>query len=62
MPRDRAVPTTDSIDRIAKRTEDKAMYEPREKANRDQQWILNVVRREGLEAGELQAQLRKRMT
>jgi hypothetical protein len=38
------------------------MYEPREKANRDQQWILNVVRREGLEAGELQAQLRKRMT
>jgi predicted transposase YdaD len=44
---------TDSIDRIAKRTEDKAMYEPREKAIRDQQWILNAARREGLEAGEL---------
>jgi hypothetical protein len=38
------------------------MYEPREKANRDQQWILNAARREGHEAGELQAQLRKRMT
>jgi predicted transposase/invertase (TIGR01784 family) len=44
---------TDSIDRIAKRTEDKAMYDTREKAIRDQQWILNAARREGLEAGEL---------
>jgi flagellar biosynthesis/type III secretory pathway protein FliH len=42
---------TDSIDRIAKKTEDKAMYDTREKAIRDQQWILNAARREGLEAG-----------
>ena len=38
---------TDSIDRIAKKTEDKAMYDTREKAIRDQQWILNAARREG---------------
>ena len=42
---------TDSLDRIAKKTEDKAMYDTREKAIRDQQWILNAARREGLEAG-----------
>jgi flagellar biosynthesis/type III secretory pathway protein FliH len=29
------------------------MYDTREKAIRDQQWILNAARREGLEAGEL---------
>jgi hypothetical protein len=44
---------TDSIDRIAKKTEDKAMYDTREKAIRDQQWILNASRREGLEEGEI---------
>jgi predicted transposase YdaD len=44
---------TDSIDRIAKKTEDKAMYDTREKAIRDQQWILNAARREGLEEGEI---------
>jgi predicted transposase/invertase (TIGR01784 family) len=42
---------TDSLDRIAKKTEDKAMYDTREKTIRDQQWILNAARREGLEAG-----------
>ena len=42
---------TDSIDRIAKKTEDKAMYDTREKAIRDQQWILNAARREGREEG-----------
>jgi predicted transposase/invertase (TIGR01784 family) len=44
---------TDSIDRIAKKTEDKAMYDTREKAIRDQQWILNAARREGHEEGEI---------
>jgi predicted transposase/invertase (TIGR01784 family) len=44
---------TDSIDRIAKKTEDKAMYDTREKAIRDQQWILNAARREGREEGEI---------
>ncbi len=44
---------TDSIDRIAKKTEDKAMYDTREKTIRDQQWILNAARREGREEGEI---------
>jgi predicted transposase/invertase (TIGR01784 family) len=44
---------TDSIDRIAKKTEDKTMYDTREKAIRDQQWILNAARREGREEGEI---------
>ena len=42
---------TDSIDRIAKKTEDKAMYDTREKAIRDQRWILNAARREAREEG-----------
>lgn len=42
---------TDSIERIAKKTEDKAMYDTREKAIRDQQWILNAARREAREEG-----------
>jgi flagellar biosynthesis/type III secretory pathway protein FliH len=29
------------------------MYDTREKAIRDQQWILNAARREGLEEGEI---------
>jgi len=45
---------TDSIDRIAKKTEDKAMYDTREKAIRDQQWILNAARREGREEGRVE--------
>ena len=48
---------TDSIDRIAKKTEDKAMYDTREKAIRDQQWILNAARREGLEIGREEGEL-----
>jgi predicted transposase/invertase (TIGR01784 family) len=44
---------TDSIDRIARKTEDKAMYDTREKALRDQQWILNAVKREAREEGEI---------
>jgi predicted transposase YdaD len=48
---------TDSIDRIAKKTEDKAMYDTREKAIRDQQWILNAARREGREEGEIKGRV-----
>jgi hypothetical protein len=51
---------TDSIDRIAKKTEDKAMYDTREKAIRDQQWILNAARREGLEEGEIKGEIKGR--
>jgi predicted transposase/invertase (TIGR01784 family) len=49
---------TDSIDRIAKKTEDKAMYDTREKAIRDQQWILNAARREGLEIGREEGEIK----
>jgi flagellar biosynthesis/type III secretory pathway protein FliH len=48
---------TDSLDRIAKKTEDKAMYDTREKAIRDQQWILNAARREGREEGREEGEL-----
>jgi predicted transposase/invertase (TIGR01784 family) len=48
---------TDSIDRIAMKTEDKAMYDTREKAIRDQQWILNAARREGREEGREEGEL-----
>ena len=49
---------TDSIDRIAKKTEDKAMYDTREKAIRDQRWILNSARREGREEGEIKGEIK----
>jgi len=48
---------TDSLDRIAKKTEDKAMYDTREKAIRDQQWILNATRREGRQEGREEGEL-----
>ena len=51
---------TDSIDRIAKKTEDKAMYNTREKAIRDRQWILNAARREGREEGEIKGEIKGR--
>jgi predicted transposase/invertase (TIGR01784 family) len=53
FPQPESQKATDSIDRIAKRTEDKAMYDTREKAIRDQQWILNAARREGREESEI---------
>jgi predicted transposase/invertase (TIGR01784 family) len=57
---------TDSIDRIAKKSEDKTMYDTREKAIRDQQWILNAARRqareegreEGCEEGEIKGEIK----
>jgi predicted transposase/invertase (TIGR01784 family) len=52
---------TETIVRIAKKTEDKAMYDTREKALRDQQWILNAAceqaREEGWEKGREEGEL-----
>jgi len=45
---------TDTITRIAKITEDKAMYDTREKAIRDQQWALHAAREEARAAGREQ--------
>jgi len=42
---------TSTISRIAAMTEDKTMYDLREKAMRDQQWILKATRKEGIEEG-----------
>lgn len=42
---------TATIARIAELTEDKTMYDAREKALRDHQWQLNSARREGIEIG-----------
>ncbi|MFM9063892.1 MAG: hypothetical protein ACKOOI_12795, partial [Pirellula sp.] len=42
---------TDTIDRIARITEDKNMYDNREKRLRDQQWLMRVGLVEGREKG-----------
>jgi hypothetical protein len=44
---------TQTIVRIAEITEDKTMYDAREKAIRDQQWALNASFREGEVKGEI---------
>ncbi len=45
---------TQTITQIAQVTEDKAMYDAREKAIRDRQWELNASRNEGLIAGKIE--------
>jgi len=47
---------TQTITQIAEVTEDKAMYDAREKAIRDQQWLLNASRREGVIEGEIKGE------
>jgi hypothetical protein len=44
---------TRTITRIAAQTEDKSMYDAREKALRDQQWALTASRNEGMLEGEI---------
>ena len=48
---------TQTITRISKITEDKTMYDAREKAIRDQQWALNAAHREGVLEGEAKGKL-----
>ncbi len=43
--------STDTIDRIARKTEDKDMYDLREKRLRDQRWMINSSIRQGLKQG-----------
>ena len=45
------VQATATIDRIARVTEDKNMYDAREKRLRDQRWLINASVRQGLEDG-----------
>jgi hypothetical protein len=49
---------TDTITRIAEITEDKAIYDTREKAIRDRQWALNASREEGIEKGREEGEIR----
>lgn len=48
---------TQTITRIAQQTEDKIMYDAREKAIRDRQWAMNESRKEGLLEGRLEGRL-----
>ena len=49
---------TQTITQIAQVTEDKAMYDSREKAIRDQQWLLNASRKEGVIEGEIKGEIK----
>jgi flagellar biosynthesis/type III secretory pathway protein FliH len=51
----------ETLERIARISEDKAMYDAREKALRDQQWQLNSAFREGQEKGRLEGQREGRL-
>ncbi len=48
---------TQTITQIAQVTEDKAMYDAREKAIRDQQWALNASRKEGVIEGKIKGKI-----
>ena len=49
---------TQTITQIAQVTEDKAMYDSREKAIRDRQWELNASRKEGLIEGKIEGEIK----
>lgn len=48
---------TETLARIAEISEDKAMYDAREKAIRDRQWQLNAARREGKIEGKIEGKV-----
>jgi hypothetical protein len=49
---------TQAIRRIAEKTEDKLMYDAREKAIRDQLWAVSAARREGEIEGEIMGEIK----
>ncbi len=49
---------TDTLSRIAQVTEDKAMYDAREKAIRDRKWELSATYREGEREGERKGEIK----
>ena len=57
FPQDAICMATKTINRIAQKTEDKNMYDAREKAIRDQQWALNSSFREGKLEGKLEGKI-----
>jgi predicted transposase/invertase (TIGR01784 family) len=48
---------TETLTRIAEITEDKAMYDAREKAIRDRKWELNAAFREGQREGKIEGKI-----
>jgi predicted transposase/invertase (TIGR01784 family) len=48
---------SETLIRIAEISEDKAMYDARERAIRDRKWEINAARREGLEEGEIKGKI-----
>jgi hypothetical protein len=49
---------TDTLARIAQVTEDKAMYDAREKAIRDRKWELNATYRDGERKGKIEGEIK----
>ena len=48
---------TKLLTRISEITEDKQMYDAREKAIRDRQWALNASREEGMAKGKIEGKI-----
>ena len=48
---------TRTLTRISEITEDKQMYDSREKAIRDRQWALNASRSEAIAEGEIKGKI-----
>ena len=48
---------TNLLTRISEITEDKQMYDAREKAIRDRQWALNASREEGMAKGKIEGKI-----
>jgi len=52
---------TRTLTRISEITEDKQMYDAREKAIRDKQWALNASRNEGIAEGKIEGKIEGRI-
>jgi len=48
---------TETLTRISQKSEDKTMYDAREKAIRDRNWQLNAARREGEQEGKIEGKI-----
>ena len=57
FPQDAIRQATQTITQIAQITEDKVMYDSRERAIRDQQWAMNASRKEGLIEGDIKGKI-----
>ena len=49
---------TETLTRIAEITEDKAMYDAREKASRDREWEIVATYRQGRREGKMEGEIR----